>query len=315
MPYMVRVVVKNLSKRYDEKRGKSFALKNVSLDSDIHGIFTIIGRNGAGKTTLIRILSTELLPTSGSVYMAGVDVVKMPSKIRDRIAVVPQEGRLVPWMSVLQNISTYLLWRGFSYKEAVSRARQSIHEFRLDRYADKLPEKLSGGMKRKALVALVMSSEADIIFLDEPSTGLDPVSRRELWSMLKKLKKDRMIVLTTHYLEEAEELSDKIAVLDEGRLVAFGTLDDLRKKVGYPYSIRVLSGKHRLSHVHGKVLRKEDGTMQIFSSEDEADKLASRFIRSGVKFSMNPTSLDDIFYMLVGDINKDEEAADEKEWS
>ena len=311
---MVKLQIRNLSKIYKEKSGKNeHALKNINIEDDINGILTVIGRNGAGKTTMIRVLSTELFPTKGSVLISDIDVLKNPKEIRERIAVIPQEGKLVPWMTPLQNITVYLLWRGFSYKEAVSRAKKALKDFNLDKYINKLPNKLSGGTKRKALVALAVSSEADIIFLDEPTTGLDPVSRKQLWTVLTNLKKDHFIVLTTHYLQEAEELSDKIAVLNDGALVAFGTIDELRKKVGYPYAIKILSKGYKINKVNGKVIRKEDGTTQIFSSEREADRLASIFIKKSIKFSINPTALEDIFYMLVGDINQ--EGENEKEWT
>ncbi|EFD93059.1 MAG: ABC transporter related protein [Candidatus Parvarchaeum acidophilus ARMAN-5] len=261
----------------------------------------------------MRIISTELMPTSGSVFIDGTNVIKNPKDIRERIAVIPQEGRLVPWMTPLQNITAYLLWRGFGYREAVSRAKKALNEFKLEKYINKLPNKLSGGTKRKALVALAVSSEADIIFLDEPTTGLDPVSRKELWTVLNNLKKDHLIILTTHYLQEAEELSDKIAVIEGGKLIAFGTIEDLRKKIGYPYAIKVFSKDYKIKKIKGKLVKKDDGTMQIFSSEKEADRLASEFIKNRVKFSINPTSLEDIFYMLVGDINQEE--SNEKEQS
>jgi ABC-2 type transport system ATP-binding protein len=311
---MVKVQIKNLSKTYKEKSGKNKpALNKVTIDSDVNGILTVIGRNGAGKTTMMRIISTELMPTSGSVFIDGTNVIKNPKDIRERIAVIPQEGRLVPWMTPLQNITAYLLWRGFGYREAVSRAKKALNEFKLEKYINKLPNKLSGGTKRKALVALAVSSEADIIFLDEPTTGLDPVSRKELWTVLNNLKKDHLIILTTHYLQEAEELSDKIAVIEGGKLIAFGTIEDLRKKIGYPYAIKVFSKDYKIKKIKGKLVKKDDGTMQIFSSEKEADRLASEFIKNRVKFSINPTSLEDIFYMLVGDINQEE--SNEKEQS
>jgi ABC-2 type transport system ATP-binding protein len=306
---MVKMIVKNLTKLYKENTKISkYALRKVSFNVNFNGgIFTIIGRNGAGKTTLIRMLSTELLPSSGSINIDGIDVIKNPEKLREKIAVIPQEGRLVPWMTPKQNIVSYLLWRGFSYKEATTKAIDVLRTFRLEEYMNKLPERLSGGMKRKALVAMAVSSDAKIIFLDEPTTGLDPVSRREFWSVLKKLKVDHFIILTTHYLEEAEELSDKIAVLNNGKLLAFGMIDNLRKSIGYPYAIRVFSKNYKLGKISGKLIRKEDGTKQIFSSEKEANKLASEFIQDKVKFSINPTSLEDIFYMIVGNINEEKE--------
>jgi ABC-2 type transport system ATP-binding protein len=309
---MVKLMVKNLSKNYKDKRSKSSsALKNVSLDLDINGIFTLIGRNGAGKTTFIRIVSTELLPTSGKVYLDGVDIVKNPKDIRDRIAVIPQEAELIPWMTARENIYAYLLWRGFSFGEANERTNAVLNRFKLEKYADKLPRKLSGGTKRKVLVALVISSNAKIIFLDEPTTGLDPISRRELWSILSELKKEHLIILTTHYLEEAEELSDYIIILNKGKLVKAGTINDIRTAIGYPYAIKIFGGFDKKIRLSGKVVKKNDGTFQVFSDEKSANNLAKRLIRKKVKFSINPTSLEDIFYMLVGDINREEENENE----
>lgn len=301
---MVKFTISNLSKRYDDKKGKkSTALRNVSLDIDLNGIFTLIGRNGAGKTTFIRILSTELSPTSGSVYINGIDVVKNPKQIRNMIAVIPQEAQLIPWMTARENIYAYLLWRGFGFREAREKTKAMIARFKLEKYVDKLPRKLSGGTKRKVLVALVISSNAKIIFLDEPTTGLDPISRRELWSILNELKKEHIVILTTHYLEEAEELSDYIAILNKGKLVKIGTINTIRNEIGYPYAIKIFGGFDNKTKLPGKVVRKSDGTLQVFSDEKSANNLAKKLIKNRVKFSINPTSLEDIFYMLAGDIN------------
>ncbi|EEZ92561.1 MAG: ABC transporter related protein [Candidatus Parvarchaeum acidiphilum ARMAN-4] len=305
---MVKLIIKNLSKSYVDKKSKSLsALKKVSLNLDINGIFTLIGRNGAGKTTFIRIVSTELLPTSGKVYLDGVDVVKNPKEIRERIAVIPQEAALIPWMTARENIFAYLLWRGLSFKEAKERTNTVLTRFKLEKYADKLPRKLSGGTKRKVLVALVISSNAKIIFLDEPTTGLDPISRRELWEVLTELKKEHLVILTTHYLEEAEELSDYIIILNKGKLVKAGSINNIRDAIGYPYAIKIFKGFNKKIRLNGKVVKKNDGTFQVFSDERTANNLAKKLIKTKVKFSINPTSLEDIFYMLVGDIDKGEE--------
>src|ERR1700719_1251765 len=156
------------------------ALSSVTFSVPTRGIFTLIGRNGAGKTTLTRILATLLEPTSGSASIDGLDVMSDARKLRERIAVVPQEGRTVAWMTPIQTISSYLLWRGYGYGESKSRAAEAIARVGIEKYADRLNRMLSGGIKRKVLVAMVLASEARVIFLDEPSTGLDPISRREL---------------------------------------------------------------------------------------------------------------------------------------
>ena len=234
---MEGIVCKGLSKTYDRK---TYALKNVSLSFPNNGIIAMIGRNGAGKTTLIRILSTELMPSKGAAYINGIDVVKEPNKVRDIIAIVPQEARAIPWLSPHQTILSYLLYRGFGYKEAVKRLKSSLKRLGLSQHENKLNRLLSGGTKRKVLVATVLASEAKVIFLDEPTTGLDPISRMDLWNLMTKLKKDYLIFLTTHYLEEAERLADKIGIMEQGRLMALGSMDELRKKVGQQYSIRVM---------------------------------------------------------------------------
>ena len=303
---MVRLLVKGLSKQYkgNKKKKKELALKNINLDLDLNGIFTLIGRNGAGKTTFIRILATELSPTRGEVFLDGIDVINDPKLIRNKIAVIPQEAALIPWMTPKENIYSYLLWRGLGLSEAKNRTKEVLSRFNLQKYADKLPRKLSGGTKRKVLVALAISSGAEILFLDEPTTGLDPMSRRELWKILSELKKQHLIILTTHYLEEAEELSDYISIMDRGRVLKTGTIDDLRTAVGYQYAIKIFGKINGITGIKGKVIRKEDGTIQVFSDEKSANNLAGRLIKKGIKFSTNPTSLEDIFYMFIGDINR-----------
>ena len=234
---MEGIVCRGLSKTYDRK---NYAVNKVSLAFPDRGIIAMIGRNGAGKTTLIRILSTELMPSKGAASINGIDVVNDPAKVRDMIAIVPQEARAIPWLTPHQTILCYLLYRGFGYGEAKRRVKESIAKLGLTQYENKLNRLLSGGTKRKVLVATVLASEAKVIFLDEPTTGLDPISRADLWNLLTKLKKDYLIFLTTHYLEEAERLADKIGIMEKGHLMAMGSMDELRKKVGQEYSIRVM---------------------------------------------------------------------------
>jgi ABC-2 type transport system ATP-binding protein len=148
-------------------------------------------------------LATELEPTKGTAAINGMDILKNTDKLREKIAIVPQEARTIRWMTPKQTVFSYLLWRGYTYKEANRLAAESLSNLGLDQYANMLNARLSGGTKRKVLIATVTASEAEIIFLDEPTTGLDPISRHELWEMLRELSKTRFIFLTTHYLEEA----------------------------------------------------------------------------------------------------------------
>jgi ABC-2 type transport system ATP-binding protein len=304
------IVCKGLSKTYDRK---TYALDSVSLSFPDKGIITMIGRNGAGKTTLIRILSTELMPTRGSAFINGLDVVKEPTKVRDTIAIVPQEARAIPWLTPRQTITCYLLYRGMGYGEATKRVKSSLKRLELSQYENKLNRLLSGGTKRKVLVATVLASEAKVIFLDEPTTGLDPISRADLWRLLKELKKEYLIFLTTHYLEEAEHLADKIGIMEKGKLLAMGSMDELRKKVGQEYSIRVIQDTKPKALAGIKSYRFEGGH-QIMTSEKRAFEIANKLIREKVKFSTNPVSLEDIFYYIVKRPIEEESSGDDGEW-
>ncbi len=280
--------------------GARKALDGITFSVEATGIFVLIGRNGSGKTTLIRILATELEPTSGNASFGSMDVMGDASLLREKIAIVPQEARTVPWMTPMQTVSAYLMWRGMGYGEARRRASDALENLGMSHYRDRLNRTLSGGMKRKVLVAAVLSSDAEIIFLDEPTTGLDPVSRREFWDLMKDIEGERFTFLTTHYLEEAEALGDRIGMLEAGRLIRMGTLDDLRRSVRHGYSMSIPAGQKevRISVSEGEMLKGADGT-RILTSEDEAFSISRELIRDGVKFTINPVSLDDIFFYLV----------------
>ncbi len=294
---MDQLITENLSKRYG--RGPQMALEDVSLSAPSSGIFALIGRNGAGKTTLVRILATELAPTSGRASINGIDVMREDKRLRERIAIVPQEARTISWMTPKQSTLTYLMWRGFGYSEAKKRAEESLARLKLERYADTLNRSLSGGTKRKALAAMVLASEADIIFLDEPTTGLDPISRKDFWVILRELAKDRFIFLTTHYLEEAEQLADTLAILGRGRLVAVGTVPSIRGRIRYQYSVKLPAGSSVPLVSQGEVTTGKDGEVQILTNEDEAFSISRKLSVDGAKFSIRPVSLEDIFFQLV----------------
>ncbi len=289
------ITVKNLTKIYENK---TLALKNVSFSIQSKGIFALIGRNGAGKTTLLRILATELLPSSGYAEIDGIDIIKDPWTIRKRISIIPQEARVIPWLTPKQTITSYLMYRGLSISEAKRRAEENLKKLGIESYADKLNRVLSGGLKRKVLVATVISSNADILFLDEPTTGLDPISRNELWEILNEIKKERFIFLTTHYLEEAERLADNLAILEKGELAGMGSMDDLRGKFSRKYSIRILDN-NSISFDYGEIIKGYDNKIQILANEREAEIITKELIDKKIKFSYNPISLEDIFYYLV----------------
>ncbi|MDD1746126.1 MAG: ABC transporter ATP-binding protein [Methanomassiliicoccales archaeon] len=279
-------------------RGKT-ALSEVSFSIPAHGIFAVIGRNGAGKTTLARILSTLLEPSSGRASIDGLDIMLDAKKLRERMAVVPQEGRTVAWMTPVQTVSTYLMWRGVGYNESLRKAKEAVVQVGLEGQANQLNRILSGGMKRKVLVAMVLASDAEFIFLDEPSTGLDPISRQELWRLLIELGKDRFVLLTTHYLEEAERVADRIGILNEGRLVAFGSMEELRGRLSHQYSLKVPEAAN-ISVKEGEKIPLGNGQVQVLTTRFEALDLAKDLIQAKAQFSVNPVTLDDIFTYMVG---------------
>lgn len=287
---------RNLTKRFAKD---AVALDDVSFSVETNGIFALLGRNGAGKTTLIRILATELQPSSGSASINGMDVMKDAGKIREQIAVMPQEARLVPWLTPRQTIYSYLLYRGFGRREAASKVADALAKLGLGKYENTPNRHLSGGVKRRVLMTTILATDAKILFVDEPTTGLDPLIRADLWATLNELKKTHFIFLTTHYLEEAERLADMIGILENGRLLSLGTLNQLRSVVKYQVSVRILQGGASFETKAGEVIKSADGSTQIFTTEEEADRLTEHLVRERKRFSIYPISLEDIFYYLV----------------
>ncbi len=294
---MNELVCNQLTKVYE---GKKTALNSVSFSIPTSGIFALIGRNGAGKTTLIRILATELEPTTGTATINGLDVVKEAKRLREEIAIVPQEARTMPWLTPKQTVLSYLLWRGFGYSEAKKTSDESLRRMGLEKYANTLNRKISGGTKRKVLMATVLASESRILFLDEPTSGLDPISRKEFWEILQDFGKDRFIFLTTHYLEEAASLADRIGILSEGQLLAADSLHGLRAKVNYEYSIKIPSSATLPENPEGEITRGKDGSTQILTDEETAKTISVSMLKQGTRFSISPVSLDDIFFRMVG---------------
>jgi ABC-2 type transport system ATP-binding protein len=294
-----QVVCDHLTKIYGHSKNR--ALDSVSFSLPSRGIFVLIGRNGSGKTTLVRILATELEPTSGSATINGIDVVKEARMLREKIAIVPQEARPMPWMSPMQTVQSYLLWRGFDYGEAKRRAFRALERLAVNKSSHGLNRSLSGGMKRKVMVAAVLASEAEVIFLDEPTTGLDPISRKEFWETLREIGKERFTFLTTHYLEEAEQLADQIGILDYGNLIRLGTLEELRKSVNYNYSIRVITTPPQALPPleKGEIVMGIEGNVRILTVEEEAFRISKELAKVGARFTINPVSLDDIFFYLA----------------
>jgi ABC-2 type transport system ATP-binding protein len=294
------IEARRVSKAYKDSRYA--ALNNVSLNVEPRKIFTLLGRNGAGKTTFIRICATQLMPSAGTISVLGYDVLREPSKIRNVISIVPQEGRplraLTPW----DHVFNWLQIRGEDKKIAREKTENILHKLELYEAKDKPAMNLSGGMKQKILVAMAIATNAQLLFLDEPTIGLDPVSRRQVWSAIKDWKKDGgSILLTTHYMDEAEMLSDNIVIIDNGQLIAKGTMRELRKFI--PQNIRVDIPRDGIDadllRSYGSIVDTGTDTIRVFTFESTIKELSEFAIKRNLSFTISPITLDDVFVSLV----------------
>jgi ABC-2 type transport system ATP-binding protein len=295
------IVAEHLTKVYPGSRSGTRALDDLSLEVPEGGIYGVIGRNGAGKTTFIRIAATQLEATGGSVTVLGHDVRTEERAIRARIACVPQESRPLYFLTTEEVVYLYLKMRGLASADARRRTNEALEELSLVEYRHRLVNRLSGGLRRRTLCAMVLASDADVMFLDEPTTGLDPIARREVWEAVRRASREhRTIVLTTHYLDEAEALSGRIALVEQGRRLLEGTAAELRARVRYPYRVTISGAVAREElDGYGRVSPIEDGFL-VFAGESDARELARWALERGLKLSMGPVSLEDIFLEVVG---------------
>jgi ABC-2 type transport system ATP-binding protein len=291
----------HLRKVYPSSGGEKAALDDLTLDVPDGRVYGVIGRNGAGKTTFVRIAATQLELTSGSATVLGHDVATEERAIRTRIACVPQEARPLYFLNVEEVVYLYLKLRGLDPVESRARTKDALEQLSLTEFRRRMVSRLSGGLRRRVLCAMVLASDAEILFLDEPTTGLDPIARREVWEAIRRaIRERRTILLTTHYLDEAEALSARLALFERGRLVLEGAPEDLRSRVRYPYRVTV-QGTFPAAELsaYGRVSPIEGGSL-VFAREPEARELARTALERGLRVSMGPVSLEDIFLDVVG---------------
>jgi len=225
------IEVKDLHKSFKVKRKQHDVLLGVNFIVKRGQVFSLLGSNGAGKTTIVRILATLTTMCSGNVKVCDFDLQKQPNKVREVISLTGQYAAVDEMLTARENLNLVAQLRHL--KEYKGKITELLELFELTASADKLVKTYSGGMRRKTDIAMSLLGEPEIIFLDEPTTGLDPQSRLKLWDMIKELKKQgKTIFLTTQYLEEAEALADYVAVLDGGVIVKEGTLNELKKSLG-----------------------------------------------------------------------------------
>jgi len=230
----------DLRKTYKSSRGDVEAVRGIDLDIPQGEFFGLLGPNGAGKSTTIGMLTTLVHPTGGRAWVAGHDVVKDPVAVKRRIGVVTQNNTLDMQLTVAENLQFRSRFFGLPAKTAARRADQLIDAFGLGDRRNAMADQLSGGQARRLLIARALVHKPDVLFLDEPTAGLDPQTRVNLWDILTVLhEQGQTILLTTHYMEEAEALCDRIAVMDHGTVLAEGSLDELLTDAGAPTVVTV----------------------------------------------------------------------------
>lgn len=225
---MIAIKTKNLVKQY----GKLTAVDNLELEIYSGELFSLLGVNGAGKTTAIKMLSCLTRPTQGDAVVGGYDVVKEKNNVKQLIAVSPQETAVAPNLSVEENLALICGIYGFSKEKTALKIKELSQKFDLEKVLNRKAGRLSGGWQRRVSIAMALISEPKILFLDEPTLGLDVIARHGLWETIRSLKGKVTIILTTHYMEEAQELSDRIGIMKNGRLLAVGSSEELKKKAG-----------------------------------------------------------------------------------
>jgi len=308
----VIVEVRGLKKIYEGKQ-RVVAIDGIDLNVEEGAIYGLLGPNGAGKTTTISICTTRAVPTEGSVRIAGVDCVREPAVARRSIGVVPQFNTLDRACTISENIYFHCLYFGFSSAEAKARTTQLLEQFHLTERVNATPSQLSGGLAQRVQIARAIAHRPKVLFLDEPSAGLDPQSRIAMWEAVKGLRHEGItVVMTTHYMEEADELCDRVAIIDHGRILVEDTPSALKQRVGaqkmYQLHLRDQSGSSALA---GKLSRMEgvasadvigDGVRVLAAG---ADGLLSEVVAAASPYGLRDmtiteTSLETVFIQMTG---------------
>jgi len=303
------IEVKGLQKVFGDNK----AVDGIDLEVPSGMIYGVLGPNGAGKTTTINMLATLLGPDGGTAKIFGHDVVKEPQIVRQLIGVTGQYASVDDKLSAIENLVIFGRLLGLSRKEAKAKANELLEEFGLTEAAKRPLSKFSGGMRRRLDLAASLIAQPPLIFLDEPTTGLDPRTRNQMWDTIRRLvKSGSTILLTTQYLEEADQLADRIAVIDKGRVVAEGTPNELKRSIGAATLQLQISSEAHIAEARSiieKVLgvKTQNPEPKLITAPmkdpDTVTDLLVALKKAGIKLdevSVQKPSLDEVFFALTG---------------
>jgi ABC-2 type transport system ATP-binding protein len=309
----VIVEITGLSKIYRDKQQSVTAVDGIDLTVKPGELFGLLGPNGAGKTTTIGICTTRTLPTSGKVRIAGVDVVAHPATARKNIGVVPQYNTLDRSLTIFENLYFHCKYFGFSGAEARERANMLLKQFLLLDRANSFPPQLSGGLQQRVQIARAIAHRPAVLFLDEPSAGLDPQSRIAMWDAVRGLRAEGItVVLTTHYMEEADELCERVAIIDHGKVLALDSPERLKTTLGANTRIELALRSDESPQPLAEKLRTMPqirsvetmtGGLRLFAQK--IDGLLPELVQAAQSYgvrdiSINEPSLETVFIQLTG---------------
>lgn len=303
------IAIQTLSKKF----GQQTAVDRVSFNVEVGEVFALLGPNGAGKTTILRMLTTLLKPTSGTIQVLGHNLQSESQAVRSLFGLAGQYASVDEDLTARENLQTFSLLNGLTFREARLRTQELLEEFSLINSADKPLATFSGGMRRRLDLSISLIARPKIIFLDEPTTGLDPRTREQMWKTIRQLvQAGTTVILTTQYLEEADQLADHIALIDHGKLVALGTPQALKEKIAskklnltFQNELQATQAVQVIAKATNGIVQQTDNMVNVsFNEVDDITKILTNL--QVAKLSANDIqikqpSLDDVFFaMTVG---------------